>query len=115
MTEEFKKIIDVDIAKTEEELQNGNKESRFRLFKALISKYGNIIDGFDEELHSLFYDESGKYCVLNLEILRQKLVLFKALNYKNCYSKNENTEITVNIYNHFLFLTLQYLPTKNNP
>ena len=38
MTENFKKIIDEDIAKCEEEITRGNKESRGTLHGVLISK-----------------------------------------------------------------------------
>ena len=44
MTEDFKKIIDEDISKCEEEITRGNKESRGTLHGVLISKYTKIID-----------------------------------------------------------------------
>lgn len=96
MNEDFKKIIDDDISKCEEEVKSGNKESRGKLHGILVSKYGKIIDGFEDGLHNLFYDSDGKYRKDNLERIKEKLTLFKAMDYKNCYSKEENTEITVN-------------------
>ena len=95
MTEEFKKIIDEDIDFCIAELQNGNKQSRYTFHQRLISKYGNIIDGFKDELRSLFYDESGSYARENIETMRQKLVLFKAMDYKNVYAEGDSG-ITVN-------------------
>lgn len=96
MTEDFKKIIEEDIAKIEYELKNGEKSSRYKLHTALISKYGKIIDGFDSKLHSLFYDNDGTNCKANLEIMLQKLVLFKSMEFRNIYSQCDNSEITIN-------------------
>lgn len=56
------------------------------LHGTLLSKYARIIDGFSDNLHSLFYDEHGKYVKQNLETMRQKLVLFQAMEYRNNYS-----------------------------
>ena len=95
MTEEFKRIIDEDINICDTELQNGNKQSRYTFHRRLISKYGNIIDGFKDELRSLFYDESGEYARENIETMRQKLVLFKAMGYQNVYAESDSG-ITVN-------------------
>lgn len=96
MTEDFKKIIDEDIINCENEIKNGNNESLYKLHNTLISKYGKIIDGFKEELLTLFYDNDGQYKRRNIETMKQKLILFKAMEYKNCYSIDKNTEITVN-------------------
>lgn len=90
MTEEFKRIIDEDIEACNTELKSGNKQSRNVLHTRLISKYGNIIDGFKDNLKSLFYDDSGSYVQQNIETIRQKLILFKEMEYKNVYSENES-------------------------
>ena len=82
MTEEFKKIIDEDITKCDEQLQSGNMESQSKLHGMLISKYGNIIDGFRDGLHNLFYDNDGKYQKDNIERMKGKLLLFKAMSTK---------------------------------
>ena len=95
MNEQFKQIIDDDITKCEEEINGGDKQSRGKLHGILISKYCNIIDGFEDGLHSLFYDESGTYRKENLERMKEKLLLFKAMEYKNIYAENE-TGIVVN-------------------
>lgn len=95
MTEDFKKIIDEDIAKCEEEITRGNKESRGTLHGVLISKYTKIIDGFAVGLHNLFYDNDGSYRTDNLRRIKEKLILFKAMGYKNVYAVSENG-ITVN-------------------
>lgn len=114
MTEDFKKIIDEDITKCETELENGNKASRGKLHGVLLAKYGNIIEGFKDGLHSLFYDESGTYCKENLERMREMLLLFKAMEYKNCYStKNEFSGITVNNTNSLsTTLNISFAETK---
>lgn len=95
MTDEFKRIIDEDIEACEIELKSGSKQSRNVLHTRLISKYGNIIDGFKDNLKSLFYDDSGSYVQQNIETIRQKLVLFKAMEYQNVYAESDSV-ITVN-------------------
>ena len=87
ISEEFKAIIDEDITKCECEIKSGNKESRGILHNRLISKYGKIIDGFKDDLNSLFYDDDGTYRIRNLETMRQKLLVFKAMGYENIYSQ----------------------------
>ena len=87
ISEEFKAIIDEDITKCEHEIKSGNKDSRGALHNTLVSKYGKIIDGFKDDLHSLFYDDDGTYRIRNLETMRQKLVFFKAMGYENKYSQ----------------------------
>lgn len=89
MTEEFKKIIDEDIEKCKKEIESGNKDSRGRLTATLVAKYAKIVEGFDNGLHSTWYDDSGKYVFENTKIILEKLRLFKALDYKNVFSKLE--------------------------
>lgn len=101
MNEDFKKIIDEDISKCEKEVKSGDKTSRGKLYGVLLSKYCTIIDGFDGGLKNLFYDNSGEYCKENLERIREKLLLFKAMDYKNGYIKDEIMGITVNNTNQF--------------
>lgn len=101
MTEEFKKIIDEDIAACETELKSGNLKNKFALHARLISKYGTIIDGFKDDLRSLFYDDDGIYATENIETMRQKLLLFKAMEYKNVYAESDNS-ITVNNSNQVI-------------
>ena len=95
MTDEFKKIIDEDIEKCEYELKSGNQQSRYTLYSTLMSKYGKIIDGFNDDLRSVVYDSSGNNVKQNVETMRQKLYLFKAMEYKNAYAEIESG-ITVN-------------------
>lgn len=96
-TEELKAIITCDIEKCKHEIKNGNKESQYGLFSILQSKYAKIIDGFTDGLKDLFYDENGKKCLCNLQILLEKLEMFEAMDYKNQYAlKSEDRSITFN-------------------
>ena len=90
ISEAFKSIIDEDIEKCDHEIQLGNKESRWTLHCRLVSKYDKIIDGFKDDLRSVFYDNEGTICICNLETMKQKLILFKAMGYENGYSKSAN-------------------------
>ena len=97
MLDEFEQIIEEDIKKCDEEIKNGNKESRGKLHGILIAKYRPIIDGFDDGLHSLICDNDGTYRKDNLERMKQKLLLFKAMDYKNIYAKAGSN--TINVHN----------------
>ena len=95
MTEEFKKIIDEDIEICEK-FQTGECWSHIEDFhKLLRSKYAKIIDGFEDGLYDTFYDSHHTAKKANIETMRQKLLLFKAMGYKNVYAVSENG-ITVN-------------------
>lgn len=96
MTDEFKKIIDEDIEKCKNEIEKGNHDSRGKLHGMLLSKYRNIISGFGTGLTHLFIDDDGSICIENLEIMKEKLILFKAMDYKNLYEKSDVSEITIN-------------------
>lgn len=88
MTEEFINIIAEDICNCTNQIESGNANSRYELMRALISKYDNIITGFSDGLHDLWYDESGQGKLKNVKILKEKLILFKAMEYKNTYDKS---------------------------
>lgn len=114
MTEEFKRIIDEDIDICTAELHNGDQQSRYTFHQRLISKYGNIIDGFKADLHQLFYDESGAYALENIETMRQKLVLFKAMGYQNVYAESDSG-ITVNNTNQMTAnINITFSEAKSN-
>ena len=95
ISEDLKKIIDDDIVKCETAISKGNNDSRWELHSTLLSKYGKIIDGFGEHLLSLLYDDDGTCKKRNLETMKQKLELFKAMGYVNSYSQ-QSGGITVN-------------------
>ena len=100
MTSDFKEIIDQDILRCESELKSGNKLSWRILHTELKSKYGKIIDGFSADLHSLTYDDTGLNTKANIEIMKKKLELFKAMEYVNCYAERAGS-ITFNNANQF--------------
>ena len=101
ITEDFKTIIMEDIKKCEEGINSGNKIRMTELHGTLLSKYAKIIDGFGENLKSLFYDDNGKYVKQNLETMRQKLVLFQAMEYRNSYSTVAgDSNVTINNTNN---------------
>ena len=96
ITEEFKRIIDEDISRCEEEIKKGSKESNGKVHGILLSKYKPIINGFEEGLCDLFYDTNGAYRRENLEYMKEKLMLFKAMDYKNFNEKDDESKITIN-------------------
>lgn len=88
MTENFINIIEEDIFNCNNQIESGNANSRYELMRALVSKYDSIITGFSEGLHDLWYDDSGQGKLKNLKILKDKLILFKAMEYKNAYDRS---------------------------
>lgn len=94
MREEFVTIIESDIDKCEQELKSGNSTTRYDLLIALKSKYNNIIDGFSDNLHSMWYDDNGSEKKANIKILKGKLELFRAMEYKNIY-KNSSPQVEI--------------------
>ncbi len=95
MTSQFKKIIDDDIAKGKEIVEKRDKQNCKSLHAMLISKYTPIIEAFDDNLHSLFYDETMEKCLENISIMVSKLELFKAMEYQNINAKMERG-VTIN-------------------
>lgn len=95
MTDEFKKIIDEDIQRGKEIVDKKDTTNCNEFHKMLASKYSAIIDSFDKNLYSLFYDETKRYCFANIKTMVSKLELFKAMDYKNMTDKTE-TGITIN-------------------
>lgn len=100
LIEDFKAIIDNDIILCETAAKSYDKNFLSNLHTTLKSKYGKIIDGFTDELYDIFYDDSCEYRKSNIEIMRQKLVLFKAMGYENKYSSHRSNNVVVNNNNH---------------
>ena len=116
VSEELIEIIDSDIKTCELAIQRGNKDELWEVHRRLVSKYSNIIDGFAKNLQSLFYDESGNIKKQNLETMRQKLVLFKAMGYKNIFSSDaKGTQVSVNNVNQNTLLNnISFEDARNN-
>lgn len=104
ITEDFIKIIDEDI-KICEEFKNGLRPLDIEDYHNLLSsKYAKIIEGFNEGLYSTFYDTSNSAKLANIESMRQKLILFKAMGYENYVAKkagnitfNNNNQLNATI------------------
>lgn len=97
---ELIEIIDNDISICEQVSQGSNKYELREVHSRMISKYANIIDGFADNLQNIFYDENGNIRKQNIETMRQKLVLFKAMGYTNIFSKELNgPQVSVNNVN----------------
>lgn len=95
MKDEFKKIIDQDIAIGKEIIEKHDVRAGKEIHRRLKSKYNAIISGFDGGLHDLFYDDTGEKCLENIKTMIEKLELFKAMEYVNIYSQDASG-ITIN-------------------
>ena len=94
VSKEFMEIIEQDIQKCENALSAGKQESNSQLHNTLISKYGKIIDGFSDDLLSRYFDDDCSNMMQNIDTMKQKLLLFKAMGYENRYSeKHEGIHI----------------------
>ena len=100
ISRELIEIIDNDINICDNAAQSGNKDILREVHSRMISKYSNIIDGFADNLQTIFYDENGNVKKQNIETMRQKLILFKAMGYANIFSKELNgPQVSVNNVN----------------
>lgn len=88
MTDDFKKIIEEDIVNCNEQIENGSPETRYELMRKLTSKYDSIITDFSKGLHDTWYDDKGTQKLKNIKILKEKLLLFKAMDYRNSFDKS---------------------------
>lgn len=95
MKDEFKKIIDQDIAIGKQIIEKHDVSAGKEIHRRLKSKYNAIISGFDGGLHDLFYDDTGEKCLENIKTMIEKLELFKAMEYVNVYSQDASG-ITIN-------------------
>lgn len=86
MKESFKAIIERDISRCTDALEHGDKHVWHSLYVELKSVYGPIIDGFCDNLYGVYYDTSGTGAKYNVEIMKQKLELFRAMDYENKYA-----------------------------
>lgn len=100
ITEEFMSIIDQDIDLIKEnegrEENDGKQPSFFTLYIRILSKYKSIIDGFGDEMitnHAVWAYKR------NLITLKEKLQIFKAMNYENVVFGNQSDKINVSVYN----------------
>ena len=93
MIETFKKAVDEDIQKCEDAI-NGKGNIK-ELYQQLYSKYPPIIEGFDKRLKTI-YDDS--YYLPNIKIMKEKLLLFKAMGYENI-SKEKGAQTVINSTN----------------
>lgn len=114
VSKEFMAIIDEDISKCTSEIEKGDKKSRGELHSRLISKYGKIIDGFSNDLSTLFYDDTGEVRKKNLETMRQKLELFKAMGYENKYSDHDKAVVFNNSNEIKVKFNLSFSEARNS-
>ncbi len=95
ITDDFINIINEDI-KICEDFKIGKYPVDIEDYHNLLkSKYAKIIHGFNEGLYNSFYDADHSAKKANIENMRQKLVLFKAMGYEN-YITEKSDSITFN-------------------
>jgi len=112
MDEKFIEIIDVDIQKGHEIIDNRRTSECNEFHVRLLSKYTPIIDGFDKHLRDLFYDNDKTYCMQNIKTMVEKLELFVAMGYKNRYSEKIPQTIINNSNSNNIDLSITFETAK---
>lgn len=90
MNDEFKKIIDKDIARCEGVLSG--RVNAYALYQELLSKYSPVITDFDRRLFGIYGEQDY---LPNILIMKSKLELFKSMGYQNAFDFN-NTQMVIN-------------------
>jgi len=96
MDDKFIAIIEADIKKGHEIVDNKNRAECNDFHTRILSKYAPIIEGFDKNLHYLMYDSDKSCCLANIKIMVEKLELFTAMGYKNIFSEKSPQTIINN-------------------
>lgn len=82
----IKDIVDKDIDVCEKSMTSGSVEENYIEYKRIRAKYEGIIDNFNSGTIRNWGDDGGSAVRQNLKIFKEKLELFKAMEYKNCRS-----------------------------
>ena len=115
MDEEFRRIIENDIEEGKAILNNRNTDEYHSFHTRMISKYSPIIDGFNKNLYTLMYDNArATNCSKNIRIMIEKLELFRAMGYRNAYSKNSPQTVINNINNVDVDISATFEKAKNS-
>jgi len=69
MDDKFIAIIEADIKKGHEIVDNKNRAECNDFHTRILSKYAPIIEGFDKNLHYLMYDSDKSCCLANIKIM----------------------------------------------
>lgn len=112
ITDDFKRIIDEDIERCKEAIEKSGKADLRYLHHSLLSKYSPVISDFGAHFFSLAYDESGENTRKNIEIIKEKLILFKAMGYENLDHASDHSLIVNNTINNSVDITFDSVKTQ---
>lgn len=112
ISDDFKIIVDEDIERCRNAIKNSGKMDLRYLYRSLLSKYTPIISDFDGHFFSLAYGESGENYRKNIEIIKEKLILFKAMGYENPDHNSEHSLIVNNTINNSVDITFDSVKSQ---
>ena len=112
MTDDFKRIVDEDIERCKVAIEKCDKADLRYLYHSLLSKYSPVISDFGGHFFSLAYDESGENTRKNIEIIKEKLILFKAMGYENLDHNSEHSLIVNNTINNSVDITFDSVKSQ---
>ena len=101
MNREFVNIVKYDIELCAEAIRNNRKIELSELSDDLEAKYGNIIDGFCQNLYPCYEEEDSYYMKRNISMMKQKLELFMAMGCENKFATNSSA-VTYNNTNQVI-------------
>ena len=112
ITDDFKEIVDEDIERCETAIENSGKADLRYLYRSLLSKYTPVITDFDGHFFSLAYDETGENTRRNIKIIKEKLILFKAMGYENLDRTSEHSLVVNNTINNNVDITFDSVKSE---
>lgn len=112
ITDDFKRIVDEDIEKCRNAIENSGKADLRYLYRSLLSKYVPVISDFDSHFFSLAYDESGENTRKNIRIIEEKLIMFKAMGYENLNYASEHSLVVNNTINNSVAITFDSVKSQ---
>jgi hypothetical protein len=99
MKDEMKRVIEEDIQKATEILRDNKEDECETFYQSLISKYSPYIKGFGDNLFYISMYDDFSTTMDNIQILRDKLVLFKAGGFMDFSESQKNSSPLITITN----------------
>ena len=112
ITDGFKRIVDEDIEKCKVAVEKSGKADLRYLHHSLLSKYSPVISDFGAHLFSIAYDESGENTRKNIDIFKEKLILFKAMGYENLDYASDHSLVVNNTINNSVDITFESVKSQ---
>ena len=108
ITDDFKRIVDEDIEKCRNAIENSGKADLRYLYRSLLSKY--VKTCFLSSMLSLFSYIDLPYIIAI--IIEEKLIMFKAMGYENLNYASEHSLVVNNTINNSVAITFDSVKSQ---